>query len=69
MPFRDLLRLGAEKGLIDEPVDWFSFREKRNITAHSYDEAQAEQIFAILPDFVTRARHLLSAIERLNTCN
>jgi nucleotidyltransferase substrate binding protein (TIGR01987 family) len=68
IPFRDLVRLGAERGLIDSPVDWFGFREKRNITAHSYDEGKAEQIYAALPAFAERAGYLLAALERLNPC-
>lgn len=68
LPFRDLVRLGAERGLIDEPADWFGFRERRNITAHSYDEGKAGQIYAALPAFAERADFLLAALERLNRC-
>lgn len=68
LPFRDLVRLGAERGLIDDPAAWFGFRERRNATARSYDEAKAEQIFSALPGFAGHAAGLLAALERLNPC-
>ena len=67
LPFDDLVRLGAERGLIDSPVDWFGFREKRYSTADRYVEGKAEQIYATLPAFVARAVYLLAALERLNS--
>ena len=67
LPFDDLVRLGAERGLIDSPVDWFGFREKRYITPDRYDEGKAEQIYAALPAFAARAVYLLAALERMNS--
>ena len=46
--FKDLIRLGAEKGLIKNPEAWFGYREARNITSHAYAEKKAEQIYAVL---------------------
>jgi nucleotidyltransferase substrate binding protein (TIGR01987 family) len=62
--YRDLLRIGAEKGFIDDPQAWFRYREMRNITSHSYDESKAEMIAAVLPEFADRARYLLHELQR-----
>lgn len=59
LSYRDLMRMGAAKGFIDDPAPWFRFREMRNITSHTYDEAKAELIASVLPEFLDRARFLL----------
>ncbi len=61
--FRELLRLGAEKGLIDDVEAWFGFRQMRNITAHTYDHAKAQQVYAGTQSFLTHARGLLARLE------
>jgi nucleotidyltransferase substrate binding protein (TIGR01987 family) len=61
--FRDLLRIAAEKGLIDDVEAWFSFRQMRNITAHTYDHAKAQQVYAGTQAFLTHARALLARLE------
>ena len=63
LSYRDMIRVGAEKGLIDDPRTWFDFREKRDITAHTYDENKANMIFGALPTFAREARRLLSKLE------
>ena len=66
LSFRDLLRAGAEKGLIDDPAAWFRFREMRNLSSHSYDESKAAQIAATLPEFASRAKSLLDALAKVS---
>lgn len=61
--FRELLRVGAEKGLIDDVEAWFGFRQMRNITAHTYDHAKAQQVYEGTQDFLTHARTLLARLE------
>ena len=61
--FRDLLRIAAEKGLIDDVEAWFGFRQMRNITAHTYDHAKAQQVYAGTQAFLTHARALLARLE------
>jgi len=63
LSYHDMIRMGAEKGLIDDPLKWFDFREKRNITSHTYDEDKARMIFGALPLFAREARRLLSRLE------
>ena len=63
LAYRDLLRVGAEKGLIDNPVVWFDYREKRNITSHTYDIAKAELIYKVLPEFLRHVRSFIKHLE------
>ena len=61
--FRELLRLGAEKGMIDDVDAWFGFRQMRNITAHTYDHAKAQQVYDGTQVFMAHARALLARLE------
>ena len=61
--FRDLLRIAAEKGLIDDVEAWFAFRQMRNITAHTYDQAKARQVYQGTQAFLAHARGLLDRLE------
>lgn len=63
LSFRDLIRLGAERGLIEEPSEWFAFREDRNISSHTYDEAKAAEVYASALRFRVAARSLLEKLE------
>jgi len=64
IPFKELIRIGAERGLITVPERWFDYRDKRNITSHTYDEEKAREVFAVLSDFATDAADLLSRLKR-----
>jgi nucleotidyltransferase substrate binding protein (TIGR01987 family) len=66
LAFKDLIRVGAEKGYIENPRAWFSYRDSRNITSHAYDEKKAESIYAVLPNFVEDARALHTKLEEKN---
>ena len=60
---KDLYRLGAQKGLIDIPEDWFIFHQARNETSHTYDENKALEVFKIALTFLISAKTLLSKLE------
>ena len=62
LSFKDLIRLGAEKGLVVNPAAWFAFREERNISSHTYDADKAAEVFASAIDFAPVARELLLAL-------
>jgi nucleotidyltransferase substrate binding protein (TIGR01987 family) len=66
MEFKRLVRTAAEKGLIDDPLAWVLFREKRSMTSHTYDETKALDVLAVIPQFIERAQFLLA---RLNGTN
>jgi nucleotidyltransferase substrate binding protein (TIGR01987 family) len=66
MAYMDIIRTGAEAGLIANVARFRDYREKRNITSHTYDHAKAEQIVAVLDDFRKDVSRLLEELERLN---
>jgi nucleotidyltransferase substrate binding protein (TIGR01987 family) len=69
MSFQDLIRTGAEKGLLLNSWDqWRNYRQSRNNTSHTYDEQMAETVFSDIPAFLKEAEFLLSEIqERQNS--
>ena len=66
MGYMDVIRTGAEAGLIADIARYRDYREKRNITSHTYDQAKAEQIVSVLRDFRDDVSHLLAELERRN---
>jgi nucleotidyltransferase substrate binding protein (TIGR01987 family) len=66
MAYMDIVRSGAEAGLVADVARFRDYREKRNITSHTYDVAQAEKIAAVLEDFRKDVRHLLVELEKRN---
>lgn len=60
--FRDLIRTAAEKGLISDPNLWFEYRERRNITSHTYNREKADDVYKIVEDFLTHAQILLAQL-------
>jgi nucleotidyltransferase substrate binding protein (TIGR01987 family) len=63
LPFKEVIRIGAERGLIASPQRWFDYRDKRNITSHTYDEEKAREVFAVLADFAADAADLLTLLK------
>ena len=61
--FRDLLREGAERGMITNVEDWFGYREQRNITSHTYDEQKAISVYKTARKFLPDAKALLTALK------
>lgn len=64
--FRDVLRVAAEKGLISDVDAWFRYRKMRNITAHTYDQEKARQVYQGTLEFLNDARALLQKLEARN---
>lgn len=65
MSFRDLVRTGAERGLLPDVDVWMVFRDKRNITSHTYNAAKAAEVAAVIPSFSMHALELLSRLDAL----
>lgn len=61
--YRHLFRIGAERGLVQDVEAWFDYRERRNITSHTYDEAKAARVFEALPAFAAHAEALLARLQ------
>lgn len=66
LTYMEVVRAAAEAGLLRETQRFRDYREKRNITSHSYDAEQAEQIVAVLPAFTADVRGLLDELARRN---
>lgn len=63
MSYRTLIRVGAEQGLIDDVTAWFVYRDKRNLTSHTYDAEKAAAVYAALPAFARHSRELLDRLQ------
>lgn len=64
MSFPTLIRTASEQGLVaGDWAVWRTYREMRNITSHTYDEAKARQVTAAIPDFLAEAQALLARLE------
>jgi len=66
MAFKDFIRKAAEAGLVIDPESYFLYREIRNITAHTYDEAKAEKVLSVLEGFRKDVLFLLRELKRRN---
>jgi len=66
MGFRELIREGAVRGLINDPEAWFEYREQRNITSHTYDAHKAAQVYQAALRFSDAAEALLAELRRRN---
>jgi nucleotidyltransferase substrate binding protein (TIGR01987 family) len=63
MSFRELMRSGGERGLLADVDAWMVFRDKRNITSHTYNAVKAADVAAVIPDFVQHAQALLDQLQ------
>lgn len=63
MAFADLIRTGSEQRLLRSGWDkWKDYRKARGTTSHTYDEAKAKEVAAIIPDFLLEAQSLFSEL-------
>ncbi|MBI2603219.1 MAG: nucleotidyltransferase substrate binding protein [Deltaproteobacteria bacterium] len=62
---REVFREAAREGLVDDPKLWFEFLDSRNETVHTYNEATAEAIFRVLPNFLNAMTQFIAAIRNL----
>ncbi len=61
---KDLFRTAADKGLIADPLSWFTYHKARNETSHTYNEKTAEQTYDIALSFAVDARSLLLSLQK-----
>lgn len=60
---RETFREAAREKLISDPEKWFEFLKKRNLTAHTYNQENAEEIVKIFDSF---SKELAEVIKSLN---
>jgi len=61
--YKEILRIAAKKGLIDDPEAWFDYRNSRNKTSHAYDDEVAQEVFEAIPRFLEDAKKLLANLK------
>ncbi len=62
---RDVFREAAKQKLIDDPVIWFDFLNKRNLTVHTYNQDCADEIFRSLSAFEQKVDEFIVIIRKL----
>ncbi|MCA3238660.1 MAG: nucleotidyltransferase substrate binding protein [Curvibacter sp.] len=62
LSFNDLLRKGADAGLLPDAAGWRRWREMRNATSHTYDESRAAAVAHAARDFLPQATQLALAL-------
>lgn len=64
MTFNEMIRQANKMGLLDSNLEkWDIFRQKRNLTSHTYDEEIAVKVVSIIPDFAKEAEFLLNQLK------
>jgi nucleotidyltransferase substrate binding protein (TIGR01987 family) len=66
MTFNQLIRTANQFGLLKSNLEiWDDYRQKRNSTSHTYDEAIALEVMSVVPNFKDDAEFLLSKLKEL----
>ena len=67
MSFNQMIRTANQMNLLHSDLEtWYDYRQKRNMTSHTYDENVANDVVAIIPAFKDEAEFLLNRLkERL----
>lgn len=66
VPMRQLFRVAAKAGLIDDVEGRMDFYKARNETSHTYNRAVAQAVFEMAPAFAQQAQQLLLKPEERN---
>jgi nucleotidyltransferase substrate binding protein (TIGR01987 family) len=67
MSYAELIREGAERGLIHHPERWLVYRRQRNLTSHTYEVKTANSVYKTAVAFYDDAMSLLEALNERNT--
>ena len=63
---RQVYRLAAKAGMIDDVDLWMKFHQARNQSSHTYNVKTAELVFAISSQFLPEAQRVLGVLEARN---
>ncbi len=64
---KELFRMAIEQQLIVDFEKWVIFHEARNRAAHTYDEANANAVYALASEFLSVAQPLYDRLEERMT--
>ncbi len=63
MTFNEIIRKANRLGILKNDLDkWTEYRQRRNMTSHTYDEAVANNVVSIVEDFKEEAEYLLEKL-------
>ena len=66
MTFNETIRIANKMGILrSDLVKWTTYRQMRNATSHTYDEAVANEVLRVIPDFKDEAEFLLVRLKEL----
>ena len=64
MTFNEMIRTANRMELLRSNLEkWTIYRQKRNMTSHTYDENTAKDVAAVIPDFKDEAEFLLNKLK------
>lgn len=64
MTFNAMIRQANKMGLLGSNLEkWDDFRQKRNMTSHTYNEEAAQAVVAVIEDFANEAKSLLTNLK------
>lgn len=64
MTFNEMIRHANKMGILRSNLEkWDNFRQKRNLTSHTYDEKIAQDVVSIIEDFALEAKFLLDKLK------
>ncbi len=64
MTFNEMIRQANKMELLKSNLEkWDDFRQKRNLTSHTYDEQIAVKVVSIIEDFEEEAQYLLNQLK------
>lgn len=64
MTFNEMVRTANRMGLLKTNLEtWDDYRQKRNMTSHTYDENIAKDVVAVIPAFKDEAVFLLNKLK------
>ena len=65
MTFNEIIRKSNRLGLLKNNLDkWTEYRQKRNMTSHTYDEKIANLVVNIIPEFKDEVYFLLNKLKQ-----
>lgn len=64
MTFNEMIRQANKMGILRSNLErWDVYRQKRNLTSHTYDEKIAQDVASIIEDFALEAKYLLEKLK------
>ena len=64
MDFNRMIREASRMGILLNNLEiWTVYRQKRNITSHTYEEQKALEVVGVVDDFYKDAKYLLSKLQ------